>query len=232
MGFSPKILTSGVRVFGVLSSYVDFPFRLKYTASNHTMKRRRSRVDVCRTRHVQAGLPWNIMDEARALKPNTISRASIINFLESMREAGVLKGEEKTGKGGHHWIYSPSMNEAEFKQFIAETILKNLMRNFPEETRGGPRKLRALESPPNTNPKGTQICPHTPQCTNQVDLNPFRFKSGPAHHCAVIGDGGSSILLYCCLVTHFLLYLVARYMQKKFQSFFRGLPPRCFLGGF
>ena len=141
MGFSPKILTSGVRVFGVLSSYVDFPFRLKYPASNHTMKRRRSRVDVCRTRHVQAGLPWNIMDEARALKPNTISRASIINFLESMREAGVLKGEEKTGKGGHRWIYSPSMNEAEFKQFIAETILKNLMRNFPEETRQVIEKL-------------------------------------------------------------------------------------------
>jgi hypothetical protein len=122
---------------------------------------------------------WDRVNEE--LKPNTISRASVINFLEAMREAGVLKGEEKTGKGGHHWIYSPSMNEAEFKQFIAETILKNLMRNFPEETRGGPRKLRALESPPNTNPKGTQICPHTPQCTNQVDLNPFRFKSGPAH---------------------------------------------------
>jgi hypothetical protein len=68
------------------------------------------------------------------LKPNTISRASIINFLESMREAGVLKGDERTGKGGHHWIYSPAMNEAEFKQHIARTILESLMRDFPEET--------------------------------------------------------------------------------------------------
>jgi len=50
------------------------------------------------------------------LKPNTISRASIINFLEAMREAGVLKGVERTGKGGYHWVYSPAMNEAEFKQ--------------------------------------------------------------------------------------------------------------------
>ena len=33
------------------------------------------------------------------LKPNTISRASVINFLESMREIGALKGVEKTGKG-------------------------------------------------------------------------------------------------------------------------------------
>jgi len=83
-----------------------------------------------------------VMDRVNAeLKPNTISRASVINFLESMREMGVLKGDEKTGKGGHRWIYSPAMNEAEFKQFISETILKNLMRNFPEETRQMIEKL-------------------------------------------------------------------------------------------
>jgi len=35
-----------------------------------------------------------------------------------MCEAGVLKGEERTGKGGYHWIYSPAMNENEFKEFI------------------------------------------------------------------------------------------------------------------
>jgi hypothetical protein len=52
-----------------------------------------------------------------------------------MREAGVLKGDEKTGKGGHRWIYSPAITEAEFKEFIAKTILGNLMRDFPEETR-------------------------------------------------------------------------------------------------
>jgi predicted transcriptional regulator len=75
------------------------------------------------------------------LKPNTVSRASVINFLESMREAGVLKGDEKTGKGGHRWIYSPSMNEAEFKQYIARTILESLMRDFPEETRAALENL-------------------------------------------------------------------------------------------
>ena len=52
-----------------------------------------------------------------------------------MRMMDVLKGVEKTGKGGHHWIYSPAMDEAEFKEFIAKTILGNLMRDFPEETR-------------------------------------------------------------------------------------------------
>ena len=75
------------------------------------------------------------------LKPNTISRASVINFLESMRKKGVLKGVERTGKGGHRWVYSPSMNEAEFKQFIAKTILVSLMRNFPEETAEAVKKI-------------------------------------------------------------------------------------------
>jgi len=69
------------------------------------------------------------------LKGKTISRASIINFLESMREMRVLKGDEKTGKGGHRWIYSPAMNETEFKEFIVKTLLESLMRDFPEETR-------------------------------------------------------------------------------------------------
>ena len=75
------------------------------------------------------------------LKPNTISRASVINFLESMREAGVLKGVEKTGKGGHHWIYYPGMDEAGFKQYIARTILESLLRDFPEETAEAVKKI-------------------------------------------------------------------------------------------
>jgi Fe2+ or Zn2+ uptake regulation protein len=77
-----------------------------------------------------------VMDRVNAgLKGETISRASVINFLEAMREAGVLKGVEKTGKGGHRWVYSPAMDESEFKQHIARTILESLMKDFPEETR-------------------------------------------------------------------------------------------------
>jgi len=76
---------------------------------------------------------WDRINER--LKDKTISRASVINFLEDMREMGVLKGEEKTGKGGHRWIYSPAMNESEFKEFIVKTLLESLMRDFPEETR-------------------------------------------------------------------------------------------------
>jgi predicted transcriptional regulator len=70
----------------------------------------------------------------------TISRASIINFLNSMVDEGVLNYIETTGKGGHRRIYSAKYDEAEFKQFVAETVLKNLMRDFPDET------MKALQS--------------------------------------------------------------------------------------
>ena len=75
---------------------------------------------------------WDRVNEE--LKPNTISRASVINFLEAMREAGVLKGDETTGKGGHRWVYYPAMDEAGFKRFIAEKLIGSLLKSFPDET--------------------------------------------------------------------------------------------------
>ena len=65
----------------------------------------------------------------------TISRASIINFLNSMVDEGVLNYTETTGKGGHRRIYSAKYNEAEFKEYVAKVVLSNLLRDFPEETR-------------------------------------------------------------------------------------------------
>ena len=83
-----------------------------------------------------------VMDRVNAeLKPNTISRASIINFLEAMREAGVLRGVEKTGKGGHRWIYSTAMDEQRYKRYLAKTMIESLMRDFPEETRAALENL-------------------------------------------------------------------------------------------
>ena len=76
----------------------------------------------------------------QALKGETISRASVINFLEDMREMGVLKGEEKTGKGGHHWVYYPAVDEDGFKMFIVKKMMASLLKSFPEETREAIRK--------------------------------------------------------------------------------------------
>jgi len=54
---------------------------------------------------------------------STISRASVLNFLEAMREASVLSGEERTGKGDYPWVDKVAMKEDAFKRFVASTLL-------------------------------------------------------------------------------------------------------------
>ena len=76
-----------------------------------------------------------------ALGSESISRASVINFLESMREMGVLSGVEETGKGGYHWVYSPAMDESGFKRFIAEKLIGSLRNSFPDESSSAIEKL-------------------------------------------------------------------------------------------
>jgi len=71
----------------------------------------------------------------QVLKDETISRASVIFFLEDMREMGVLRGEERTGKGGYHWVYFPALDEDGFKKFVAKKMIATLMESFPEETK-------------------------------------------------------------------------------------------------
>jgi predicted transcriptional regulator len=65
----------------------------------------------------------------------SISRASIINFLKAMADEGVLDYEERTGKGGHHRVYTPRLNEFEFKTYVAQTMIASLLKDFPEETK-------------------------------------------------------------------------------------------------
>jgi len=64
----------------------------------------------------------------------TISRASIINFLDAMVEEGVINYKEETCKGGYRRIYSPKLDESGFKKHIARTVVQSLMKDFPEET--------------------------------------------------------------------------------------------------
>ena len=65
----------------------------------------------------------------------TISRASIINFLNDMVDEGVLDYDEQTGKGGYHRVYKPKLDESSFKKYLAMTVLESLMKDFPHETR-------------------------------------------------------------------------------------------------
>ena len=64
----------------------------------------------------------------------TLSRTSIINFLKAMVKEGVINYAEVTGKGGYRWVYSPNLDEAGFKKYVARKVITSLIRDFPEET--------------------------------------------------------------------------------------------------
>ena len=65
---------------------------------------------------------------------STISRASIINFLNSMVDEGALDYTETTGKGGHRRIYSSKYDEAGFKEYVAKQVISKLLETWPEAT--------------------------------------------------------------------------------------------------
>jgi len=65
----------------------------------------------------------------------TISRASIINFLNAMVDEGVLDYDERTGKGGYHRVYRPKLDESSFKRHMAQIMVSSLMKDYPKETR-------------------------------------------------------------------------------------------------
>jgi len=65
----------------------------------------------------------------------SISRASIINYLNDMVDEELLTYTEKTGKGGHHRVYRITFNEQKFKAHIAGRIISKLLREYPETTR-------------------------------------------------------------------------------------------------
>ncbi len=74
----------------------------------------------------------------------TISRASIINFLNAMVDEGVLNYVERSGKGGYHRVYTPKLSESGFKKALAESVISSLMRDFPEETNEVLKNIRKV----------------------------------------------------------------------------------------
>jgi hypothetical protein len=68
------------------------------------------------------------------LNPSSISRASIINFMQDMAEQGLLIQEMETCKGGMRGLYKSKLSEAELKKHVVKTVLDCLIRDFPKET--------------------------------------------------------------------------------------------------
>jgi len=65
----------------------------------------------------------------------SISRASIINYLNDMVDEGLLTYTERTRKGGHHRVYRIAFNEEEFKAHVAGRVISKLLREYPQETK-------------------------------------------------------------------------------------------------
>jgi hypothetical protein len=65
----------------------------------------------------------------------SISRASIINYLNAMVDDDLLTYTETTGKGGHHRVYYTKHGESKFKQQIAGLVITKLLEEYPQETR-------------------------------------------------------------------------------------------------
>ena len=85
---------------------------------------------------------WIQANEVLKEKEKTISRASVIFFLNEMVETGVVDYRDGTGKGGHHKIYFSVFDETGFKEHLATKVMERLASEYPEETRKVIRKFR------------------------------------------------------------------------------------------
>jgi len=91
-----------------------------------------------------SGKTWEHVNEE--LGPGkSISRASIIYFLNRMVDQGVLGFRDATGKGGHHRIYVTRLDERGYKKYVVRTLFESVAKDFPEatdEVLGRPGKSR------------------------------------------------------------------------------------------
>ena len=82
---------------------------------------------------VTSGTAWVYVNKVLGKEERSISRASIINFLNDMVEKGVLTYREKSGKGGYHRVYFPAFDEGGLRRHLAETVISKLLSMWPEE---------------------------------------------------------------------------------------------------
>ena len=81
-----------------------------------------------------SGPIWKNVNEQLGLG-KSISRASIIIIMNRVVDQGVLGSRDATGKGGHHKIYYPLMDEKGYLKYLLKTIVESMMRDSPEATR-------------------------------------------------------------------------------------------------
>jgi len=61
-----------------------------------------------------------------------VSRASVIFCLNDMEARGMLTSVERTGKGGHHKIWSPAFkDEAALENYVVANLLQRIHDTWP-----------------------------------------------------------------------------------------------------
>lgn len=65
----------------------------------------------------------------------SVSRASVINLLNYLVDAGLLDFDLKTGKGGHHRIYKMTLTRKEFAHKTIDLFVDKLIEVFPKESK-------------------------------------------------------------------------------------------------
>jgi predicted transcriptional regulator len=70
------------------------------------------------------------------IQEKSISRASIIFFLNRLRDQKLVEYTEGTGKGGHHGLYHAHLTREEFEARVMETILESALDALPTVDRG------------------------------------------------------------------------------------------------
>jgi len=81
-----------------------------------------------------SGKAWEHVNEELS-EGKSISRASIIGYLNRMVDEGVLGYRDATGKGGHHRIYITKLDESGYMKYIVRTLLESVAKDFPKETK-------------------------------------------------------------------------------------------------
>jgi len=67
-----------------------------------------------------------VWEQVNEMLPGTISRASIINFLNASVETGLLNFVETTGKGGYRRLYASKMTKPDTSTFLTKVVQERL----------------------------------------------------------------------------------------------------------
>lgn len=74
---------------------------------------------------VSSWLVWDMLQgsdmKARG-RDRPVSRASAINFLERLTDAGILKNTPKSGKGGYHGLYTITVTPTQLYDQLAHAV--------------------------------------------------------------------------------------------------------------